>query len=194
MPRIALVCLCLVGACRFDADYAGGRYQCHDGECPAGLVCRDELDPPICAKEPMDAAVDMPIDDVLRDGPSHALTCADPERLPNSTSMRDGTTTNHPGQIQPLCKGSMMLGLEAVYSIDPGQGRNMLVSIETSTMSYSVVAYVVMPCTANACIENKYATPGNPINITTLAGTHYIVVDSNIAGANGTYTLNVSFP
>jgi hypothetical protein len=192
MPRIALAWLCLVGACSFDADYNGATLLCSDDKCPSGLECRSELTPPVCRPPRQDGGMDMP-DDVMPDAMPHALNCADPGPIGANGGMASDTTANRTNKVMPLCNGSMMLAADAVYEIEPGSGRQMLVSIET-TASYSVVAYVTSQCPSTACLTNMYATPGNPISITTVAGPQYIVVDSTLSAMSGPYKLTITFP
>src|SRR5690349_16389177 len=92
MPRNALVCLCLVGACRFDADYAGGGYRCSDNICPDPMVCEVDVNgDKVCRDRSMDAAIDTPRDMMIDARPA-ALTCADPGILA-PTGHTDTNTT-----------------------------------------------------------------------------------------------------
>lgn len=192
MPRIALVCLCLVGACSFDADYASGVYRCSDGNCPDGLVCEPNLDgDKVCRPPRMDAAIDMPVGDGMPDARAHSLNCADPEPLDPSGDTFMNTTANRTSKVAPQCFNGVMNGADAVHVVETTPGRQMLVDVA----GYSgVAAYVISTCPTNACNGNKYATAGDPITVTTLAGKNYVVVDSLLAPANGAYTLTVSFP
>jgi hypothetical protein len=185
MPRIALVCLCLVGACRFDADYSGATVGCSDGICPAGLECRED----VCREPRRDAAIDMPMTDAI-DARQAALVCADPGVLGNMGGGDAKSTVGRPAVVNPTCNGSVMTGKEAVYKIAPGSGKQMLVSIANSFSG--ATAYVVQPCAAAACLTNMYATPTAPISLTTLAGDLFVVVDSNLSAAAGDYTLTVT--
>jgi hypothetical protein len=187
MPWIALVCACLVGACSFDADYSGGMYTCHDGKCPSGLKCSDDK---VCIAGD-DAGVDA-WGDAMTDARQAALTCADPGLLATTGGSDTNTTSGKSPKVSPQCNGTVMTGADAVYKIEPGSGKQMLVDIATTDSGFSVTAYVTTTCPSSACLTNAYATPGNPISITTLAGPHYIVVDSGISAASGPYMLMVT--
>lgn len=190
MPWIALLCLGLVGACSFDADYTSGTYSCSDNKCPSGLVCQANM----CVAERRDAAVDvvdtMPGD--ATDAQMPELSCAVPGMLSTTGGMASGTTTGHMNNLFPQCNGFVMNGLDAVYSISPMPGKQMTVTIATASGSYMVAAYVTSPCMATACVSTQYATPGNSKTYTTVAGTQYIIVDSTIAGQSGPFTLTVT--
>jgi hypothetical protein len=192
MPWIALVCACLVGGCFFDADYTNGMFRCRDGMCPAGMTCGADQ---MCRARD-DAAVDTPGDalgDAMPDAMQLPLNCAAPGQLPVNGGSGSDTTANRTNKLAPQCDDGIMNGADAVYRIDPGVGRQMLVSINTPE-SYSVAAYVTSLCPSTACLTSSYATPNNPISVMTLAGPHYIVVDSINATMSGQYTLTVSFP
>jgi hypothetical protein len=192
MPRIALVVLCVLGGCSFEANYAGGVYLCSDGICPSGLVCEINLDGDYVCREPRkDAAVDVPGDGVPFDSaPAHAFNCFDPEPLPMNGATVMGSTKGRSNKVAPQCFNAFMNGADAVYSITPGAGRQLHVSISAAHVA---TAYVITPCPANACMGNIYAYENNAMTVTTVAGTLYVVVDSTLAAAAGEYTLTVSF-
>ncbi len=188
MPWIALVCACLVGACSFDADYSGGMYRCtKDGKCPSGLKCSDSK---VCIAGD-DAGLDAS-SDAMSDARQAALTCADPGLLPATGGSDVNTTSGKSPKVSAQCNGTVMTAADTVYKIEPGAGKQMLVGITTTDSGFSVTAYVTTTCPSSACLTNAYATPGNPISITALAGPHYIVVDSGLSAASGPYTLDVS--
>ena len=190
MPRIALVCLLAVGACRFEADYAGAMVHCEsDGKCPDDLECREDLDY-TCRPVRMDAAVDTPMMGDAIDARQAALVCADPGLLASTGGSDANSTAGRNAVLSPTCNAIAMTGKEAVYKITPGQGKQMLISIAGSFTN--ATAYAVQPCTANVCLETKYATPTSPISITTLASDMFIVVDSNLAAGMGNYQLTVT--
>jgi hypothetical protein len=191
MPRIALVVLCVLGACSFEADYAGGAYRCTDNKCPTGLECVINLDgDPVC-REFKDAAVDVPGDGViLIDGPpAHMLNCDDPQPLTNGESFM-ASTTGRSNKLSTTCTSRVMYGFDAVHVITPGAGKNMTVTIAAA---HAATAYVLSACPQTACNGNVYATPAASTTIYTLAGPHYIVVDSQAANVNGSYTLTVAY-
>lgn len=193
MPRIALVCLSLLlGACSFDADYSGGNYLCtgRENSCPLGLECRTVGDEKRCL-ERSDAAIDA-LDDAMPDARKAALNCADPGVIPPTGGGDMDTTVGRTPKVAPMCNGTVMTAVDAVYRITPGAGKQMLVDIATTNASFSVTAYVTTACPSTACLTNMYAFPGNPISVTTLAGDHYIVVDSGISADSGPYTLAVT--
>jgi hypothetical protein len=142
----------------------------------------------------MDAAVDMPTDTMTdgNDAMPPALTCAQPGMFPAMGGVASDTTVSRTNKVAPLCNGTVMNGADAVYSINPGAGKQMTVSIATNTGGYQVVAYITVPCATGSCSVNMYATPGNPIVVTTVAGPQFIIVDSGFAAMSGQYTLTVS--
>ena len=188
MPRIALLCACLVGGCFFDASYRSGSVRCSDGKCPSGLTCRAE----VCVDPRIDAAVD----DMMPDTPDArlaALTCNDPGLFPAAGGMTSGSTATRSSTISAMCSGFVMNGPDAVYRVDTGSGAQINLTIAGT---YQVNAYVIAPCSiapaTPMCIGNTMAAVGSPVNITTtLAGQHFIVVDGPNAGMNGDYTLTV---
>ena len=191
MPRIALVCLGLVGGCFFDADYSGGTLTCRDGTCPSDLECRTDLMPPECRAPRQDAAVDTPMMDVI-DARLAALTCNDPGVLSMTGSTAMGTTEARSNTVAALCNGSVHNGFDAVYRIDAAAGKQLNITI--TAPSFSATAYVVQPCgSGNGCVGNVYAQPNVPINVTVLAGgPPFVVVDSTFSAMSGAYTLNVT--
>jgi hypothetical protein len=194
MPRIVLGCLLAVGACAFSGNYDGTRLTCSDGICPAGLECRPDIGPEgECREKRMDAAIDMPADMMtIIDAPPAALTCGDAGPFPATGGMSSNTTMSRTSKVAAQCVAQVMNGPDAVYKIDPGAGKQMSISIATTMGSYQVTAYVISPCPTTACLQNMYATPGNPINVTAIAGVQYIVVDSQFSAMSGPYTLTVS--
>jgi hypothetical protein len=142
----------------------------------------------------MDAAVDMPGDTMMMDADAMpaALTCGDPGPFPPTGGMTSSTTVGRSSTVAAQCVAVVMNGPDAVYKIDPGAGKQVSISIATTMGSYQVAAYAVSPCPTTACLQNKYATPGNPITITAIAGVQYIVVDSQFSTGMGPYTLTVS--
>lgn len=194
MPRIALVVLGVLGGCSFEANYAGGVYPCSeaDSKCPDGLVCDVNLDDIlVCRKPRMDAAIDSPTGDaVVVDGlPTHQMNCMDPQPLSNGVGF-EGSTKDRFNKVSAQCFSKSMYGLDAVHSITPGAGLQMTVVIQAD---FAATAYVLSACPATACNGNVYATPGNPITVYTLAGPHYIIVDSLASNVYGNYTLTVGF-
>lgn len=188
MPWIALVCACVLGACSFEADYTEGEFHCRDNPaCPPGLICADDK---VCREAPGDAAVDAP-DDSMVDARQPALNCADPGVLPPTGGGDANTTLGRTAKVAAMCNGTVMTAADAVYRITPGSGKQMLVDIATSE-SFLVTAYVTTTCPSTTCLTNSYASPGNPISVTALAGDHYIVVDSGVSAATGPYQLTVT--
>jgi len=57
-------------------------------------------------------------------------------------------------------------------------------------------AYVILACTESpntpACLGGTRATEGNPIVVTPAVGDAFIVVDEDIAAAQGPYTLTLT--
>jgi hypothetical protein len=192
MPRIALVVLGVLGGCSFDANYADGAYRCSDNICPDDLVCVLNLDGDYVCREPFrDAAVDAPGDGVIVvDGPpAHMLNCDDPQPLTNDEPYADSTKART-NKLSTTCTNQVMYGYDRVHVITPGAGKYMTVTIDAA---HAATAYVLSACPQTACNGNVYATPSVPRMVYTLAGPHYIVVDSLAANVNGPYTLTVSY-
>lgn len=162
-------------------------YTCRDGKCPSGFVCSDKQ---VCVASG-DAGTDASID-ALPDARQAALTCADPGLLPATGGSDANTTSGRTPKVSSQCNGTVMTAADAVYKIEPGAGTQMLVDVSTSDSGFAVTAYVTTSCPSSACLTNAYATPGNPISITALAGPHYIVVDSGLSAASGPYMLAVT--
>lgn len=194
MPRIALVVLGVLGGCSFEANYAGGVYPCSeaDSKCPDGLVCDLNLDGVLVCREPrLDAAIDgLAGDGGGVDAPTYSLNCEKPYMFPMDGGTFPASTELRFNKLAPTCFGTTMSGLDAVHRIDPGAGRTMIVSV---VAGFAAKAYVVSACTQSACNGNVYATPGNAMSVYTLAGPHYVVVDSSASNVYGEYTLTVSF-
>ena len=194
MPRIALVCLLLVGACRFDADYSGANVRCSDDMCPAGLECRVVDGQKVCREPRMDAAVDMPGDMSDADGnPGVALTCADPGILTSGQTV-SGNTTARMNLMTSFCGGGVQNAFDAVYRITTtAPNKQLLVNISNSSLSaYVLNACMQQPNTA-ACLGSNPANQGNPINVAAAAAANYwVVVDNLNAGLVGPYTLTVT--
>jgi hypothetical protein len=195
MPRIALLVLGVLGGCSFEADYAAGVYRCADREskCPEGLVCDPNLDGVLVCREPrMDAAAaDSSGDGMGIDAPSYLLNCDKPYELPPTGGSFSASTELRNNKLQPTCFNRTMVGQDAVHVITPGAGKTMFVKVEAAT--FAATAYVVSACSQTACNGNNYATPTKTISVYTLAGPHYVVVDSGDGTAFGPYTLTVSF-
>ena len=192
MPRIALVVLCVVGGCSFEANYAGGVYTCSDERCPDGMECVVNLDnDKVCRERRKDAGADAPGDGVvLIDAPPPLkLNCELPGSLTNGELFAD-STEKRSNKLMTSCLNKTMSGFDAVHVITPGAGKYMTVTVEAA---FAVTAYVLSACPQTACNGNNYATPGNPLTIYTLAGPHYVIVDSAAAAASGDYTVTASY-
>jgi hypothetical protein len=193
MPWIALVCLCLVGACRFDADYSGGPYRCEQDKCPDGLVCDDLQSPAVCIAPRQDAAIDSPPDDSMVDARVPELRCGDPGKLSPTGGTVTGSTAGKMNLVTAQCSTGVMNGFDDVYEIEAPAGKQVTLAVSTTTMGYAVTAYMITPCPSAACMSADYAVPGNPATITTtIASPQYVVVDSIIANTGGAYTLIVT--
>ena len=195
MPWIALVVLGVLGGCSFEADYAGGVYRCSDqqSKCPSGMDCLPNLDNDlVCQPKRMDASIDVP---GMGDGmqidapPPHMLNCDDPQPLTNSVAFT-GTTTQRSNKVSATCLNRTMLGLDAIHAITPGAGKMMQVAV---TATHAATAYVISACPQSTCNGNIYATTATAANVYTLAGPHYIVVDSAASNVFGDYTVTVQF-
>ncbi len=186
MPWKALACVAVV-ACHFDADYGGGTYLCSDGVCPTNLSCVAGVCRGGDAGPGSDAHPDAP-----GDGPTAALTCADPGMLSGGSAT--GSTTDRTSQVSSLCAGIVQNGADAVYEVDAAAGSALHVAIAGD---FAVDAYVLAPCAAApatpACEGDMVAMPGTPIVVDVAsAGPEFVVVDSENAEMMGTYTLTVS--
>jgi hypothetical protein len=183
MPRNLVLCVALT-ACRFAGDYRGGDYTCSDNECPGDLIC--------VADRCVAATADAPGDGTH--GPDMrlaALTCADPGSLVQPAS--GSTAARTASLVSASCGGFVMNGPDAVYKVDATLGQHLLVTV---TGSFAVKAYVLAPCLPSpqtpVCVGSTFATPGNPVSITTgTAGAQFIVVDTPTPNVTGTYTLTV---
>jgi hypothetical protein len=183
MPRIAVSCALLVGACSFDASYGGGRYTCSDGVCPSGLVCTARM----CVAP---GSADAP----KVDSRMYALTCGDPEPIASAGGAFTGTTTGRSNTITASCSGGIENGPDTVYRFDATTGDSITISVAAS---YAASAYAISPCSVTpatpACIGTMAATPGNPITLTAgFTGPHFIVVDGINPAVDGSYTLTVT--
>jgi hypothetical protein len=127
------------------------------------------------------------------DGRTAALTCADPGVFPAGGGTISGTTAMRSNTVSSSCGGFVMNGYDAVYRVTVAAGAHIMVSVSGG---YPVSAYVVAPCSVvpatPACEGNMAASAGNPIDVTTFVGQHYVVVDGSTAGQGGTYTLTVA--
>jgi hypothetical protein len=199
MPRIALVCLGLVGAgCAFSGNYDGVRLTCSDGMCPAGLECREDINRPHgeCREMRMDSGIDMLGDGMMMDGdapPSAQLLCLDPGILTSGVSV-SGSTMGRSNTVTSQCNGGVMNAPDAVYKITTSAPNKQLnVAITNTTLN----AYVIAPCSAApaipTCLGTTAAANNSPINVTaTAVGAYYVVVDAVPSTSNGGYTLTVT--
>ena len=188
MPRIALLCLLVVGACSFDADYTGGTYRCGDGKCPSGLTCIGGQ----CALPGKDAAVDTVPEDAMIDAREAALLCLDPGILPAGGGTVMGTTVGRDSTVSASCNAGVMNSADAVYRVDANVNQSIMVSI-TGTLN----AYVIAPCSATPatpmCIGSTAASMNSPISVTAaFTGQYFIVVDQINPATTGPYTLTVA--
>ncbi|MBL0216604.1 MAG: hypothetical protein IPQ07_22320 [Myxococcales bacterium] len=192
MPWNLAVCvLVFAGGCLFSADYGGGQFRCSDGRCPSGLVCSADqrcIASPVTDAPAADAS-DGPVDAI--DARLAALTCADPGVVAATGGSEPGTTAGRTSTISSSCGGFVMNGADAVYRLTAALGDSYLIGIT------GVKAYVIAPCSVSpatpVCLGNTFASPGNPISITTtFAGQHFIVVDHENAATTGAYTLTVT--
>ena len=179
MPRGLVL---LLGACSFDATYAGGKYTCSDGMCPSGYTCNAAH---LCEIPGMPDAR-MP------DAPPAALTCADPGPFPATGGMTAGTTAGRSNTVSAMCGGLVMNGPDAIYRIDLPAAKQLTISI---TASYAANAYVLAPCTlapaTPTCETDMSAAPAAPLVVNATAGVHFIIVDNPNPALSGTYTLTV---
>lgn len=190
MPWIALLCLGLVGACRFDADYSGATLRCSDDNCPSDLECRVVDDVPLCLEKRMDAAIDTPMTMDTPDARVPAMSCADPHVFATNGGSHMNTTMGRTSKIGAQCVSVVMNGPDAVHRINPGGGRTMLITIDAT---WQATAYLISPCPSSPCLQTMYAIPGNPISVTAIAGDNFVVVDSVSPTSSGDYTLTITF-
>jgi len=188
MPRIALLCLGLAGACSFDADYTSGTYSCSDDKCPSGLVCQANL----CVAERRDAAVDvvdtMPSNDADGGG-GPEMSCNDPGILTNGQTV-SGSTDNQINRMMSFCAGGVQNAKDAVYKITTTAPNQQL----TVFITGSLTAYVLNSCMPNAaCLTSNVASAGNSLAVTAAnAGAYWVVVDNINVSLMGAYTLKVN--
>jgi len=195
MPWIAVVCLVVVGACRFDADYAGATVRCSDDICPSGLECRLIDGQKLCAEKRMDAAVDTPADTAgdAVDGMPAVLTCVDPGMLTSAVPV-SANTTGRMNLMTSFCSGGVQNAVDAVYRITTtAPNKQLVVNISNSSLSaYVLNACMQTPNTA-ACLGSTAAGSGNPISVAAASAANYwVVVDNLNAAAAGPYTLTVT--
>lgn len=128
-----------------------------------------------------DAPIDMP---------PAALTCADPGIIPIGGGTANGTTAGRPSVLAPACGGFVMNGREAVHRITVAAGDRVVVALTGLRK-----AYVITPCltATTACINNTFATDGNPISVTAVAaGDLFIVVDDENPANAGPFGLTLT--
>jgi hypothetical protein len=199
MPRIALGCLLVAGGCAFSGNYDGARLTCSDRICPAGLECREDINPPMgeCRELRMDGGIDTPVDMMMMDADAapSALICSDPGLLSSGVNV-SGTTAARVNKMSSLCSGGggVQNGPDAVYRITTTQPNKQLrVEITGSLNAYVTNA----PCTESpatqACLGSVVATAGNPATVAAASvGQYFVVVDTLSAGVSGPYTLTVT--
>lgn len=184
MPRFLLaLTLFVVGACSFDAKYSEGVPCGSDQRCPSGLICHQGA----CLSM---IPIDMPLDEMPPEGPPPALTCADPGIIPSTGGTANGTTAGGTSKMSSLCSGTQHLGADRVYKIMMN-GQQLRVSITGMRKAYVILACTESPNTPN-CLGATRATEGNPIVVTTAVGPAFIVVDDDIAAAQGTYSITLT--
>ncbi|CAN5904493.1 hypothetical protein BH11MYX3_BH11MYX3_26630 [soil metagenome] len=195
MPwNLALCVLVFASGCLFSADYGGGQYRCGDKKCPEGLVCSADqrcVAIPVIDAPGGDGPGDTADGDGSIDARLAALTCVDPGVVPAAGGTETGTTVGRSSTISSMCGGSVMNAPDAVYRLTAAASDMYLIGIT------GVKAYVIAPCSVSpatpVCIGNMYASPGNPISITTtFTGQYFIVVDHDNAATAGAYTLTVT--
>ena len=195
MPRIAFVCLVLVGGCSFQGNYDGPRLYCHDGMCPSGLECRMDLNPAECRAERMDAAIDMPIDTMGMDAdasPGVALDCFDPGILTSAVQV-SGNTSARSNRMTSVCSGGVQNAKDAVYKITTtAPNQQLRVAITGNLNAYVLNACNETPNTV-ACLGSTAATSSASITVTAAAaGNYWIVVDAINPATMGGYGLTVT--
>jgi hypothetical protein len=185
MPRFLVAVLAVSSSgCFFDAKYREG-VPCGDGmSCPSGLTCHE-------AKCVSMIPIDMSGAEMPPEGPPPSLTCADPGVFPATGGSDSGTTAGTTSKMSSTCGGFVNNGPDRVYKITMN-GTNMLrVHIDAGDRKAYVLAgpnCIVSPSTP-ACIGGVRAQIGNPITLQPAAGDVFIVVDDELAGGSGTYTV-----
>jgi hypothetical protein len=185
MPRFLVAVLAVSSSgCFFDAKYREG-VPCGDGmSCPSGLTCH------------LDQCVSMiPIDmssEMLPEGlPPANLVCSDPGIFPVTGGTTSGTTVDAPANMSSMCDGSNNLGPDRVYQITMN-GTNMLrVHIDAGARKAYVLTSCVESPSTPACLGSARAELGNPLTVKPAAGKAFIVIDDELAGATGPYTLRL---
>lgn len=187
MPWIAVLCLCLVGACSFDADYSGGTYSCSAPamECPSGLECREGM----CVGPRMDAAIDTPVDGDAADASLPELSCAIPGVLTSGQTV-SGTTVGRQNMMTSTCANMVQNARDAVYAITTAAPNQQLTVTITGTLN----AYVLNACEPSiACLTGKVASSGSSLLVTAaMATTYFVVVDHYNPTAEDSYQLKVT--
>jgi hypothetical protein len=184
MPRFLVAVLALSSSgCFFDAKYSEG-VPCGDNmSCPSGLLCHQDR----CVSM---IPIDMAVIDTPPEGPPPALTCADPGVFPGSGSD-SGTTAGTTSKMSSTCGGFVNNGPDRVYRIMMNGTAMLRVHIDAGSRKAYVLASCVESPSTPACLGNVRAQMGNPITLQPAAGPAFVVVDDELAGATGTYTLRL---
>ena len=222
MPSIArqllLVLLALTTSCAFEGSYAGTRFKCPTGECPAGFQCVAAVCQPSGASDagPADAA---PVSDAAPGshaaiGPDAALTvcqraalaapsdrCSQAIALPGASSATGvtvyGDTTGYASDLAPTipatCSGAFESGPDAVYTVSITAGQRITATLTTE--GWDGALYILSACNSSAtCVKgaNSIGTGSEMVSVVPAsAGTYHVVVDATAATSAGCYTLDV---
>lgn len=191
--RVLILAIVVVAVgCRFEADYDDGSFRCSDQVCPAGLSC---VDGTCVTPGAIDAAViDAEPTDATPPDASASLTCVDPGLIDRGIEVVfAGTTAGGSNHVSASCATLVMNGLDDIYRVTAVAGDDLDVGVEGDAQ---IRALVMAPCEAApatpACVGNMLARPANPIALTNLtAGDHFVIVDSENAALEASYTLTV---
>jgi hypothetical protein len=190
MPRFLFPLTIFLGACSFDGRYPDGVPCGSDNKCPSGKTCFEGA---CLSMIPVDMAPDemVPPDMKVPD-----FTCADAGIVAVTGGTVMGTTVGGSSRMSSSCGGFVNNGFDHVYRIEM-TGTNMLrVSIDAGARKAYVLTMsscVPAPSTP-VCIGSARASMGNPLTVSPLMGTAWVVVDDETAGAGGagTYTMTLT--
>ena len=184
MPRFLLLLTILVGGCSFKARYSEG-VPCGDNKsCPEDLLCHMGS----CVAQ---IPIDMAANEMPPEGIPAALTCADPGVIMTAGGTASGSTAGTTSKMSSSCGGFVNNGPDRVYRINMNGANQLQVHIDAGARKAYVLTSCVESPSTPMCLGNTRASMGSPILLQPTAGFAYVVVDEEIAGVSGPYTLRL---